>query len=420
MRFLYTLAMYLLTPPVVIRLLLRGVRNRQYHYRWRERFGNFEAPDIESSLWVHAVSVGEVNAAEPLVRALQVRYPERLLVLTTVTPTGSERARQLFGSSVFHVYLPYELPFAVSGFLDRIKPALAIIVETEIWPNLYRACRRRGIPLLIVNARLSERSMRGYRALGRLVRDSMACVSYVAAQSQADAERYRELGAPAERVGVTGYMKFDTQVPADAVSRGMEWRQQWGACRPVWIAASTHEGEEQAVWHAHTTLLEKMPNALLLIAARHPERFRVLESQARGLGLAVATRRQNRVARPHHQVFVIDSMGELMPFFAAVDVAFVGGSLCPVGGHNVLEPAALSKPVVVGPYTFNFEGITATLLEAGAAVRVNDATELAREMAHCLSDPERRLRMGEAGRRVFERERGAVGRVMQLIDTALQ
>lgn len=419
MGFLYTLAICLATPLLVARLLFRGIRNRQYHYRWRERFGRFRPPAFSRSLWVHAVSVGEVNAAEPLVRALQARYPERGLVLTTVTPTGSERARQLFGDSVFHVYLPYDLPFAVAGFLKRIRPALAIIVETEIWPNLYRACRRRRIPLLIVNARLSERSMRGYRALGRLVSESMDCVTYVAAQSPADAARYRELGTPADRVGVTGYMKFDTQVPADAVTRGMEWREQWGAARPVWIAASTHEGEEQAVWQAHAALLEAMPNALLLIAARHPERFRLLESQARGQGFSVATRRQNRVARPHHQVFVIDSMGELMPFFAAVDVAFVGGSLCPVGGHNVLEPAALSKPVVVGPYTFNFEGITASLLEAGAALRVRDADGLATAIGECLQDPSRRRAMGEAGRRVFERERGAVGRVMQLIDSAL-
>lgn len=417
--FLYTLVMYLAMPVVVARLLFRGVRNRQYHYRWRERFGRFKAPGFSQSLWVHAVSVGEVNAAEPLVRALQARYPERQLVLTTVTPTGSARARQLFGDSLFHVYLPYDLPFAVASFLGRIRPALAIIVETEIWPNLYRACQRRGIPLLIVNARLSERSMRGYRSLGRLVSDSLACVSYVAAQSQADAARYRELGAPAERVGVTGYMKFDTQVPPNAMEKGMEWRRHWGEDRPVWIAASTHEGDEAAVWQAHAALLRQMPNALLLIAGRHPERFRLLESHARGQGFAVATRRQHRLAGPQHQVFVIDSMGELMPFFAASDVAFVGGSLCPIGGHNVLEPAALSRPVVVGPYTFNFEGITSSLLEAGAAERISDAAGLARAIGACLADPQRRAQMGEAGRRVFERERGAVGRVMQLIDSAL-
>ncbi len=411
--------MYLAMPVVVARLLYRGVSNRQYHYRWRERFGRFRAPGFGDSLWVHAVSVGEVNAAEPLIRALQARHPERGLVLTTVTPTGSARAIQLFGDSVFHVYLPYDLPFAVARFLTRIRPAMAVIVETEIWPNLYRACRRRDIPLLIVNARLSERSMRGYRALGGLVADSMACVTYVAAQSQADAERYQELGVPGERVGVTGYMKFDTKVPADAASRGEEWRRHWGASRPVWIAASTHEGEEQAVWQAHLALLRRMPNALLLIAARHPERFRLLESQARSMELTVATRRQNRLAGPGHQVFVIDSMGELMPFFAASDVAFVGGSLCPVGGHNVLEPAALSKPVVVGPYTFNFQGITETLLEAGAAERVADGSGLERAIRACLEDPERSRAMGQAGHRVFERERGAVGRVMQLIDSAL-
>ncbi|TCI06622.1 3-deoxy-D-manno-octulosonic acid transferase [Dyella soli] len=420
MRFLYTFAMYLVTPLIVLRLLARGVRYRNYHKRWRERFGFFDGPGVNGSLWVHAVSVGEVNAAEPLVKALREYYPNAPLVVTTVTPTGSERVRQLFGDSVFHVYLPYDLPFAVKRFLRRVRPRLAVIVETEIWPNLYFACRRHGIPLMIANARLSERSLRGYRPLGSLVRRALGCVRRIAAQSRTDAARYRLLGASAEKIVVAGNLKFDMPVPWDAEAKGRELRQQWGRLRPVWIAGSTHEGEELPVLEAHLEVLSRWPDALLLIAPRHPERFRLVEHSARSLGFSVGSRSTDRVPSAAHQVFVIDAMGELMPFYAAADLAFVGGSLVPIGGHNVLEPAALSTPVLVGPHTFNFEEITLTLIQEGGAARVNGAEELGAEVQQLLRDLPRRERMGKVARIVFDSERGAVERVMGMIDNLLQ
>jgi len=420
LRFLYTLAMYLVTPLIVLRLLARGVRYRDYHKRWRERFGFFVAPGVSGSLWVHAVSVGEVNAAEPLIKALRNDYPNAPLVVTTVTPTGSERVRQLFGDSVFHVYLPYDLPFAVTRFLRRVRPRLAVIVETEIWPNLYFACRKRGIPLMIVNARLSERSLRGYKPMGSLVTRALGCVQQIAAQSATDAERYRSLGASAEKVVVTGNLKFDMPVPYDAELKGQELREQWGPLRPVWIAGSTHEGEELPVLEAHLEVLKRWPDALLLIAPRHPERFKLVENSARSLGFNVGTRSADRVPSAPHQVFVIDAMGELMPFYAASDLAFVGGSLVPIGGHNVLEPAALSTPVLVGPHTFNFEEITLTLIQEGGAMRVQSAEELGPAALMMLRDRPRRDRMGMVARIVFESERGAVKRVMGMIDRLLQ
>jgi 3-deoxy-D-manno-octulosonic-acid transferase len=419
LRYLYTFVMYLATPLIVLRLLVRGARYGNYHRRWPERFGVFPKPGFGGSLWVHAVSVGEVNAAEPLVKALKRDYPEAPLVVTTVTPTGSARVHQLFGDSVFHVYLPYDLPFAVHRFLKRVRPRLALIVETEIWPNLYAACRRRGIPLMIVNARLSERSMRGYRPLHSLVRTALRSVRQIAAQSRTDAARYRLLGAEPSQLVVSGNLKFDMPVPDGAVEEGTALRGQWGARRPVWMAASTHEGEELAVLEAHLDVLRRLPDALLLIAPRHPERFRLVEHSARSLGFTVATRSADRVPGAQ-QVFVIDAMGELMPFYAATDIAFVGGSLVPIGGHNVLEPAALARPVLVGPHTFNFEEITLTLIREGGARRVPHAEQLGMEVLELLRDGRLRERMGRDARRVFDSERGAVGRVMKLVDDILQ
>ncbi|HEX5307084.1 MAG TPA: lipid IV(A) 3-deoxy-D-manno-octulosonic acid transferase [Dyella sp.] len=419
MRFLYTLLMYLATPVIVLRLLTRGMRHGSYHQRWPERFGVFPSRGISGSLWVHAVSVGEVNAAEPLIKALQRAYPHAPLVVTTVTPTGSSRVRQLFGDSVFHVYLPYDLPFAVRRFLQRVRPRLAIIVETEIWPNLYFACHKRGIPLMIVNARLSERSLRGYRPALGLVRAALRCVSHVSAQSRTDAARYRMLGAPAEKIVVSGNLKFDMPVPAQAQEQGQALRVQWGPLRPVWMAASTHEGEELAVLEAHLEVLQRLPDALLLLAPRHPDRFRLVEHLVRNLGFAVGTRSADRVAAASHQVFVIDAMGELMPFFAAADLAFVGGSLVPIGGHNVLEPAALSRPVLVGPHTFNFDDITQTMIQRGGAQRVARSEALGAAVLQLLRDRPSLHRMGERAYAVFDSEQGAVGRVMTLIDHTL-
>jgi 3-deoxy-D-manno-octulosonic-acid transferase len=415
LRFLYTVAMYLATPVIVWRLTARGFRYRGYFRRWRERFGHFPDPGLHDCIWVHAVSVGEVNAALPLIQSLQRRYSPRPMVVTTVTPTGSERVRELFGDAVFHVYLPYDLPRAVRRFLDRVRPALAVVMETEIWPNLFHQCGRRGIPLAVVNARLSERSLRGYRPIRPLVRQALANVALIAAQSHTDARRYRELGALPERVQVSGNLKYDTPLPKSARQRGDDLRAQWGSARPVWIAASTHEGEELAACEAHLTVVARMPDALLLIAARHPERFRLVENAARNLGFAVAAHSAGN-ASPETQCFVIDAMGVMMRYFAAADLAFVAGSLVPIGGHNVLEPAALSKPVLVGPYTFNFEEITRVMIDAGGARRVMSAQDLGTVALELLRDPEELVRMGAAARMVCARERGAARRTMALLD----
>ena len=419
-RFFYTLTLYLLTPLVLYRLAARGIKYHGYFARWRERFGFFPDPGIEGSIWIHAVSLGEVNAAVPLIEALMRRYRDSPFVITTVTPTGSARVLQLFGDRVFHVYLPYDLTTAVRRFLDRVRPRLAVIMETEIWPNLFFTCSDRNISIVVANARLSEKSLRGYWPIQPLVRRAIRCASFIAAQSQSDGERLHSLGAPTERLAVVGNLKFDMSVPDDIVRHGRDFRAAAGADRPVWIAASTHEGEELVVLKAHAEVLRRFPDALLLIAPRHPERFKALATSCRAFGFRTATRSEDGHADRHKQCFVIDSMGELLGFYAAADVAFVGGSLVPVGGHNLLEPAALARPVIVGPHTFNFAEVTEGLIKSGAVMRIPDADALGPAVVRLLSRDIERRTMGEAAHRVMERERGAVERTMSIVEKVIE
>lgn len=418
-RLIYTLTLYLLMPYAVYRLAARGIKYHSYLARWRERFGFFPDPGIRDSIWVHAVSVGEVNAAVPLVEALMQRYSGSRLVLTTVTPTGSERVQQLFGDRVFHVYLPYDLSSSVKRFLDRVSPRLVVIMETEIWPNLFMTCAERRIRILIANARLSERSLRGYWPIQPLVQRAVRCADFVAAQSVSDSERLLELGVQPERLAVVGNLKFDSTVPEGAEARGLAFRAAAGSGRPVWIAASTHEGEELPVLEAHAVVLRRFPDALLLIAPRHPERFRPVAAACRAFGFATTTRSEDGSAAPGSQCFVVDSLGELLDFYAAADVAFVGGSLVPVGGHNLLEPASLGRPAVVGPHTFNFAEVTEDLIGAGAAVRVDTAGALGRVLVGLLARDVERCSMAAAAAAVMDRERGAVDRTMAIIGTLM-
>ncbi len=418
-RIIYTLTMYLLTPVILYRLAVRGLHYREYFSRWRERFGFFPHPHIRDSIWIHAVSMGEVNAAMPLIDALMQRYETAPFVITTVTPTGSERVRRVYGDRVFNVYLPYDLPASISRFLGRVRPRLAVIMETEIWPNLFFACQERNIPLIVANARLSEKSLRGYGPIRPLAHRALTSARYIAAQSATDAKRLRDLGAEPRRLGIVGNLKYDMSVPPELKQEARTMRKSWGPRRPVWIAASTHEGEEEPVLKAHTAVLRRFPDALLLLVPRHPERFRPVVQDCRSFGFATRTRSEDDLAASDTQCFVVDTLGELLRFYAAGDVAFVGGSLVPIGGHNVLEPAALSVPVIVGPKTFNFTEITNDLIEAGAAIRINEPDELGAVVVRLLADAPLRQRIGTAGRAAFEREQGGVLRTVGIVEHVL-
>jgi 3-deoxy-D-manno-octulosonic-acid transferase len=422
LRFLYLLAVYLAAPIVSAMLLWRGLRDRSYWRNFSERFG-FGAHAAPHGVWLHAVSVGEVQACAPLVSALYRHHPGIALTVTTFTPTGAARARALFGNVAQVRYVPYDLPGAVRRFLTRVQPRLAVIFETELWPNLYRECGRRRVPLVLASARLSERSVGRYQRLGRLFRDTLSQAAVVAAQAPKDAERFRALGADPAATHITGNIKFDFELPPDIAARGARLRSYFAPQRPLWVAGSTHGGgEEQAVLEAHQRLREAFPDALLVLAPRHPTRFTEAAQALAQAGVSFARRSQQAaaIANGPHPVLLLDSLGELLDFYAAADVAFVGGSLVPVGGHNLLEPAALGVPILTGPNNFNSEEIARLLIARGAAEVVHNAPELAARVSALLADPQARERMGAAGRASVDGNRGALAKLLGLIEPLLE
>jgi 3-deoxy-D-manno-octulosonic-acid transferase len=414
-QFAYALLSWLLAPIFVGHLLWRSLSQPGYRRRLPERFG-FGLPTLHApALWVHAVSVGEVTAAAPLVRALQRRFPGKPVVVTTMTPTGSQRLRDLFGDSVVHSYVPYDMPGAVRRFIRWARPQLAIIIETEIWPSLYRECGRYGIPLVMASARISPKSLRRYRFLFGLIRDTLAHGIVIGAQTPADAERFRALGASSERTHVTGNIKFDFELPDEVALRGRQFRAQHAPGRPVWIAASTHHGEEEIVVAAHRELLARHPCALLMLVPRHPERFASVAVLLQRSGMRYVTRSSGAGCGSEVQVYLGDTMGDLAMLYAVADVAFVGGSLVPIGGHNLLEPAALRLPIVTGKHNENAADIALMLQECGAARVVADHTELAAEIGQLLDDQQERGRRGAAGLAVIDSNRGALNRLLSLV-----
>ncbi len=416
---LYSLLLHLLLPLVVARLLWRSLRAPAYRQRLSERFGRFQGGPAPGGVWIHAVSVGEVQAIEPLVRHLRETHPELAITLTTTTPTGSERVGTLFGEQVFHVYFPYDLRWCLCPFLQRVRPRLLVMVETEIWPNLLKLCAEEGVTTLLANGRLSARSARGYARLGRFTRRTFRRIGRVAAQSQADADRFIALGVRASRVAVTGSIKFDQRLPASVQERSQVMKRFFGEDRPVWVAASTHEGEEEQLLAAHRRVLEKVPNALLVLVPRHPERFDRVAALVRREGLSLVRRSEERTCDAETRVFLGDTMGELPLFIGAAEVAFIGGSLVERGGHNMLEASAQGVPVVFGPHVFNFPAISALLLEREAAVQVRDAEALSEVVSRWLGDASERSRIGENGRRAVEENRGAIDRLVEMVEKEL-
>jgi len=414
-RLLYNLLIYLLLIPVAAYWLVRGIINRRYKDRVGQRFG-LGYPRLDKCIWIHAVSVGEVQAAIPLVRAVRERFPDHNILMSTVTPTGAAHVKAVLGDTVAHCYIPFEMPIAVNNFFESLNPELALIMETEIWPNLYQGCGVRGIPLVLVSARVSPRSVDSYRRLLPLFRETLSHGIIIAAQSKADAERFGSLGASPERTWVTGNIKFDIELPAELKQDGIDFRKQTFADRQVWIAASTHDQEEQQVLAAHRRLLEKYPELLLVLVPRHPERFTAVREMVRKAQLECVARTEDRACAATTQVFLGDTMGELPLFYAASDIAFVGGSLVPVGGHNLLEPAALGLPVISGPHAYNAQEITDMFLELGACHIVNDPVELAAAIDELLADPATAAQLGGKGQDIVERNRGALRQLLSLLD----
>lgn len=407
---LYRLALLLAVPLIPLRLLWRGRRERGYWQHWGERLALGPAP-VAGALWIHAVSVGEMRAAQPLVNALRAAHPDVPVLFTCMTPTGRATAESLYGSFARIVYLPYDYAGSMRRLLRRVRPRVGILMETELWPNLIHAAARAGVPLVLANARLSERSARGYARLPALTRACLARVDVVAAQTEADAARLEKLGATS--VHVAGNLKFDIAPPAAQLELGAAWKARWEQ-RPVLLAASTREGEEALLLRAFA---ETAPaDVLLVLVPRHPQRFDEVAGRIEAEGLAYQRRSMlDGELDPQTRVLLGDSLGELFAYYAACDVAFVGGSLVPLGGQNLIEPASVGRPVLVGPHTFNFEEATRLAIEAGAAVRVDDADGLLKNALKLLNDASTRTRMGEAGLAFAARHRGAAARVAALV-----
>lgn len=419
MQFLYSLIVLLCTPLVLLYLGLRGIKDKRYLHRWAERFGFFDAGQAVEGVVIHAASVGEFNAASPLIKSLLIKFPKLPVTVTTLTPTGSQRVASELGAQVFNIYVPLDTAGAVARFYRRLKPKLVIVMETEIWPNLYRGAQRRNIPLIIANARLSENSVKQYQQFPTLIARSLASVAWVGAQSNEDARRMVSCGSNQLKTEVTGNLKFDIQIVASLSEQAQALRTGWGSNRRVLVAGSTHEADESALIPAFVQLLKAQPDALLILVPRHPERFEAAAQAARSAGFDVRLFSEAASCAAPTQCLVIDTMGQLMNYYAAADVAYVGGSMGEQGGHNALEPAALGKPIIIGPNTWNAKEIVQGLVDCGAARQVFDANDILATVQLLFGDGLLLDQMGRSGLDLIENNRGALKLTLDAIDRLL-
>lgn len=420
MRLVYSALLYLISPIVLLRLLMRGRKSPAYLNRWGERFGFYSNGQPTGVIWFHTVSVGEAEAAFSLITQVAEQHPDAPILVTTTTPTGSARVKAFLGHRVHHVYLPYDTPGAMRRFYRAFKPRIAIILETEIWPNMFYQANRRGVPSIVVNARLSEKSAKGYGRLGSLMKDTLANITHICAQTQPSADRFVALGLAPEKLSVPGNIKFDMALPAHLLEHAEVIRRDWFQQRPSWMAASTHDGEDEKVLSAFAIIKKQRPNSLLVLVPRHPERFNAVAKLCEKRGYSVTRRSQQTGARVDTDVFLLDTLGELKLYYATVDVAFIGGSFVPVGGHNMLEAAALSVPILFGPHVHNFVEISERLLAVNAAIQVADEKQLAEQVTNLLEHSEKRDEMGVAGLAFVEQNQGAVEKVAKRIDALLK
>lgn len=411
-------------PILFIRLWVRSRRYSAYRQRIKERFGYVKRFSLQDgSIWFHAVSLGESLAAIPLIKKTIEHYPNRPVVITNMTPTGSEQIRKVFAvegqRQVYNCYLPYDIPHLMRRFFNRINPSVAIIMETELWPNALMQCKKRNIPVLLANARLSERSAKGYGYFGSMIREMLSQLNYVAVQAKADGERFVRLGLDKNKLVLTGSVKFDIEVPDAVLTQGKQLRNILGSQRPIWVAASTHEGEEEQVLESHKKLLINHPNALLILVPRHPDRFERVAELVKKLDFNCARRSLNHAITDQTSVYLGDTLGEMLLFFAASDIAFMGGSFVPTGGHNMLEPAALAKPVLTGPHVFNFLQIASQLETVGALAKVTNSDDLSDKLVALFHQPDVAEKMGCYGLEVLELNRGSVNKQFELIKKLL-
>lgn len=419
MRYFYTFFFFLISPLIVLRLVWRSRQNPAYRKRLGERFGFFKQAVSPNGLWVHAVSLGEVIAVTPLILELRQLYPQLPITFTTMTITGSAQVQKTLAKEVFHVYVPYDLPFALQAFLKRVQPRACVIVEKELWPNLLETCHLKNIPVILVNAQLSARSFHRYQFIKSFIRSRLSCITLVSAQGLEDAHRFLALGLDPQKITVTGSLKFDRSLPPQLPEQIEACRPLLGPARLRFMAASTHEGEEESLLFAFQTLKKHFPDLLLLWAPRHPERFKSVEKHCHEQNLSVVTRRSGEFCTTETDVFLIDTIGELLPFYALAEVAFVGGSFVPVGGHNVLEPVSLGKPTLVGPHMFNSPEVTQLLTETGVLFQASTWDDMTMTALNYLKAPSLCTQIGQKGIELVEKNKGALSKNRAILEKIL-
>lgn len=412
---LYTVLFYIFLPIIFARLYWRGRKNKLYRERWGERLGKtpFTLP---SSLWLHAVSLGEAVAATPLIEALLKAYPDEPIVITTTTPTGSAHIHNLVQKHkgrLYHTYFPYDLPHALNRFFNRVHPRILIVMETELWPNVFAAANHRVVPIIVVNARISDSALPRYEKIKRWMPRILNCITYVAAQSERDQQRFIDLGLSPKKSSNAGNIKYDFVLPEGITDKAQTIKSTWPS-RFILIAASTHEGEEALFLDAYLSLKKRFPSLLLILVPRHPERFSRVESLIRDKKLVLVKRSESCPITDQTDVFLGNTMGELFVYYALSDLAFVGGSLIPIGGHNILEPAALKLPILIGPYMNNSKAVAQDFLACDAAVSVSPA-HLAQDIAPLIEDIHRREVLGANAFSILEQNRGTLARLLTLI-----
>jgi 3-deoxy-D-manno-octulosonic-acid transferase len=419
MRYFYSSLFYLVIPFILLRLLWRSIKAPAYRHRWRERFALYNKSYPQNVIWFHAVSLGEAEAVFPLVRQIQKQHQNVEILITTTTPTGSARVNAVMQETVTHVYLPYDIPDAINRFMRCFKPRLAVIMETEIWPNLFLACGKRRIPLYIINARLSEKSSLGFQKIPSLVRPTLAQVTLVATQTEDDATRFISIGADSSKVKTLGNIKFDIKVPQETIEQGIQLKIDLFGGRFVWLIASTHKDEESIFLDLYQEIKKKIPELLLVIAPRHPERFSEVKKQCEQQQLAVVLRTSKENVRSDTDVYLADTLGELKMLYASADVAFVGGSMVPSGGHNILEAVAVGVPVMFGPYMSNFKEIARKVLVANAAIQCKDEAALILNLLILYDQPSYRATLVEKAKAFMIQNQGATDKICKALDISM-
>ena len=417
-RFIYNTVYLLFTPFIIIYLFLRSRRAPEYRKRIGERFAYFTQPKAPIDILIHAVSLGEVNAISPLIIEIKKKYPHAHIAVTTTTPTGSNLLRQKFADSIFHTYMPYDISFLIKRFLRKIKPKLLIIVETELWPNLLFICKKKKIPIMLANARLSEQSADKYHKLGSFMQKMLACISILAVQTKEESQRFIKLGMNEQNIRITGSVKFDIVIPREIIDKAILLRQSFKKKKNIWIAASTHEGEEEIVLKAFMEAKKVISNLLLILVPRHPERFVNVTNLCRQHQFSVALRSKNENFE-EMDIYLGDTLGELVLLYGAADLVFLGGSLIQRGGHNLLEPAALGLPIITGPHMFNFKEIAKLLLSNKGLVQIQDGHSLGETVIGLLQNGTLRNEIGSNAKRVLENNRGALAKHLDILQSLI-